>query len=94
MRWSQVAARSGTRGWALAALFACCVNAAPANDASAKRDLAKAVLNELGVAARFDTYRDVDDLIAAIHALPPFKQPGILPEQIAGIPAKLPRLVS
>jgi hypothetical protein len=55
---------------------------------------ARVTLRTMSHAARFDTYRDIDELIDAIHALPPFKQPGILPEQIAGLPAKLPRLVS
>jgi hypothetical protein len=55
---------------------------------------ARVTLRTMSHAARFDTFRDVDELIDVVHALPPYQQPGILPEQIAGLPAKLPRLVS
>lgn len=55
---------------------------------------ARVTLRTMSHASHFDMFRDVEDLIDVIGALPPYQQPGILPEQIAGLPAKLPRLVS
>jgi hypothetical protein len=43
-------------------------------------------------ANRFDDVRDLDALTSLIAKLPPYLQPGIMPEQIAGIPVRLPKL--
>jgi hypothetical protein len=55
---------------------------------------ARMVLRTTSHAARFDDYRDVELLVAAINKMPPYQQPGILPRDIPGFPAKLPKLAS
>jgi hypothetical protein len=55
---------------------------------------ARTTLRTTSHASRFENYRDIDDLIALIAKLPPYKAPGIMPEEIAGLPAKLPKLAS
>ena len=55
---------------------------------------ARMTLRTTSHAARFDDFRDVDRLVSAINKLPPYQMPGILPQDIAGFPAKLPKLVS
>jgi hypothetical protein len=55
---------------------------------------ARMTLRTTSHAARFDDFRDYDAFTATIAALPPFKKPGILPEEIDGMPVKLPKLVS
>src|SRR5215210_5301598 len=55
---------------------------------------ARVTLRTMSHASRFEMFTDIDELIAVIHKLPPFQQPGILPEHISGFPAKLPKLVS
>src|SRR5215218_5187002 len=57
-------------------------------------DEARCTLRTMTHAARFEDFRDVDDLISTINKLPPFQQPGIMPEQISGFRARLPNLVS
>jgi hypothetical protein len=55
---------------------------------------ARVTIRTMSHAARFDDFRDVDELVSRIDALPPYQQPGILPQQIGGFPAKLPKLAS
>ena len=43
-------------------------------------------------ANRFEQYTDLRDFNRVLEALPPYQRPGILPEQLSGVPAKLPRL--
>ena len=55
---------------------------------------ARMTLRTASHAARFDSFRNVDELVSAINKMPPYQKPGILPQDIAGFPAKLPKLVS
>jgi len=45
-------------------------------------------------AARFESFRNMDEFLNMVAKLPPYKQPGILPDQIAGVPARLPKLAT
>ena len=55
---------------------------------------ARTTLRTTSHAARFEDFRDVDDLVGLINAMPAYQQPSILPQDIAGFPAKLPKLAS
>lgn len=43
-------------------------------------------------AGRFQTYSEIEDLNKLLLRLSPHEMPGIMPEQIGGIPARLPKL--
>ena len=55
---------------------------------------ARTTLRTTSHAARFESFRNLDELIALIAKLPPYKAPCIMPEEIAGLPAKLPKVAS
>lgn len=55
-------------------------------------DDARCLFRTMTHASRFEIYRDIDELNDLIDTMPPYQKPGILPEQLSGIPAKLPRL--
>jgi hypothetical protein len=53
---------------------------------------ARCLFRTMTHASRFAVYRDIDELNDLIDTMPPYQKPGILPEQLSGIPARLPRL--
>jgi hypothetical protein len=55
---------------------------------------ARVTLRTTTHAGRFDNFRDLHALVAAINKLPPYQQPGILPHDIPGFPTRLPKLAT
>ena len=55
---------------------------------------ARVMLRTTSHAARFEAFRNMDEFVNMVAKLPPYKQPGILPDQIAGVPARLPKLAT
>ena len=55
---------------------------------------ARTTLRTTSHAARFDDFRDADELVSAVNKVAPYQKPAILPQDLSGVAAKPPKLVS